>query len=567
MKYNCSATLTTNSLSGNSAVGDGGGIYIDESDPVLLGNFISGNTAGHSGGGIAMESSNPVLTANTLSGNTAVFGGGVFLYGSDPVLKGNTLKWNMANSEGGGMWLGNSDPAITSNTLIGNQADYGGGMYLFGSDPILTSNNMSGNAADYGGGLYLIYSSPHCISNTLISNLAGYAGGAVSFNTSGGVITNSILIENQSYSGGAIYLSDSDPYIINSTFSANMAEFGGGIQLNHSQLHLSNCLVWGNVASQGDSGIHTDMFSTQNIIWSNIQGGFAGTGNINTDPLFVDVAGGDYRLQVQSPCINAGKPDTIGLGLPLTDLDGNPRVMGCTIDMGAYENMSQVGGTIANDTTWASDTVYVSCDVLVADGATLNINPGVVVDFLGNYSLTVSGRLLALGAVNDSIVFTSTGGNWASIIFDFSGATNDSSIMEYCIVENGRSDFGGGLRINSNAVRISHCLIRDCIANEQGGGMFLDHADPVLSNNIVSGNTTKRGGGMYLYYSSPFIVNTILWENTVTFDGGGLCLYGSDPNIINTTISSNSAYWGEDCMYLFLIPKSRIAYYMGILLL
>ena len=42
--------------------------------------------------------------------------------------------------------------------------------------------------------------------------------------------------------------------------------------------------------------------------YSDIQGGFAGEGNIDADPLFLDAANGDYRLDICSPAIDAGDP-------------------------------------------------------------------------------------------------------------------------------------------------------------------------------------------------------------------------------------------------------------------
>jgi hypothetical protein len=76
-----------------------------------------------------------------------------------------------------------------------------------------------------------------------------------------------------------------------------------------------------------------DVSASTSITYSNVRGSFPGTGNINTDPLFVDAAGGDYRLQAGSPCIDAGDPATT-----LTeDIDGNSRPAGSGYDMGAYE--------------------------------------------------------------------------------------------------------------------------------------------------------------------------------------------------------------------------------------
>ncbi len=67
----------------------------------------------------------------------------------------------------------------------------------------------------------------------------------------------------------------------------------------------------------------------------------AGSGNISDEPMFVDLFNGNLRLQSNSPCINAGTNYYVSGDV---DLDGRPRIVGRTVDMGAYEFQSAVPG-------------------------------------------------------------------------------------------------------------------------------------------------------------------------------------------------------------------------------
>jgi hypothetical protein len=89
---------------------------------------------------------------------------------------------------------------------------------------------------------------------------------------------------------------------------------------------VTNTIVWGNTTPGDMLGLGT--FS---VSYSDIEGGWTGTDNIDADPMFVDAAGGDYHLGVGSPCIDKGTP----VGAPPADIEGTPR--DAAPDMGAYE--------------------------------------------------------------------------------------------------------------------------------------------------------------------------------------------------------------------------------------
>jgi predicted outer membrane repeat protein len=179
------------------------------------------------------------------------------------------------------------------------------GIYCSGSSPTITNCTVMMNGmADMGAGMYIKDgSSPTLINCTFTDNLA-------------------------SVMGGGMYTENSSPMLINCTFAGNSATyFGGGIYCAGGSLELTNCILW------GDTPDEISLFNNTPVItYSDIQGGWADEGNIDTDPLFADPANGNYHLLTGSPCIDAGDPTT--------PVDLEPLPNGERINMGAY------GGTI-----------------------------------------------------------------------------------------------------------------------------------------------------------------------------------------------------------------------------
>lgn len=254
---------------------------------------------------------------------------------------------------------------IDGFTFSGNVAFNGGGMYNYSSNLSITRCTFSGNTGLAGaGGMFNISSSPSVTNCTFKANHAGSAGHT---GNGGGVLnsinctpsfTNCVFVANSAISGGGMSnIIASSPIIINCTFTANQVDVangftGGGIVNDWGNPHIINCIFWENTGGSitnipGSTTNSPD--SVPVIISSNVQGLPNGAGapdangNFAADPLFMNAANGDLRLQAGSPSINTGyntfvtSPPFLQIGGTIIDLDNLPRISGGTVDMGAYE--------------------------------------------------------------------------------------------------------------------------------------------------------------------------------------------------------------------------------------
>ena len=130
------------------------------------------------------------------------------------------------------------------------------------------------------------------------------------------LIQNNIILKNK-FIGIDIY--ESNPLLINNTICFNDRY---GMRVGYIQnLKSLNNIIWGNKEAQ----IYIDSDASINLSYSDIEGGWPGAGNIDSDPLFINPQNDDYHLSDESPCKNAGSPLT-----EYNDHDGSLN------DMGAY---------------------------------------------------------------------------------------------------------------------------------------------------------------------------------------------------------------------------------------
>ena len=150
--------------------------------------------------------------------------------------------------------------------------------------------------------------------------------------------------------GGGLYIDSGTATVINSLFTGNTVPashegYGGGIARRGGSISVRNSIVWGNSAKTSSPQIYWP----ESVTYSDVEGGVAGTGNINLDPQLT----GNYHISAGSPCIDAGDNTDVPSGV-ITDLDGNARFLDDPattdtgsgtppiVDMGPYEYQGTV---------------------------------------------------------------------------------------------------------------------------------------------------------------------------------------------------------------------------------
>jgi hypothetical protein len=251
---------------------------------------LTANSAIAGDGGGALRAT---LDNCTLTGNFAASGGATSL----SAVNNCTLRGNSTLQSGGGSY---SD-RLTNCELTGNNSSGvhgGGGAYRSTLDTCALITNSA-----FSGGGALGSELSHCV---LIGNSARSSGGGASV----GTLNNCTLVGNSSFSAGG-------------TYSCT----------NH------NCIAYFNTAEYDPN------YSASSILsfCCTTPQPSSGIGNITNEPAFVNLADGDFRLQPNSPCINAGNNSYVA---STTDRDGNPSIVSGTVDIGAYEYQG-AGSTIS----------------------------------------------------------------------------------------------------------------------------------------------------------------------------------------------------------------------------
>lgn len=349
-------------IAGNRAWKGGGGAYLHQggvlSGCTVVGNVAMTNDIGYGGGAyVTVPHTIAGLITNCLfQGNSARRGGGVNLGNDNETLGGSTLvdcdilqntAVICASGDGGAgvstyrrFWM--TDCRVISNSIVKiNGTPYGAGINASPGGTIRDCRVAFNSGATYGGGIANI--SRATASNCVIeSNSATWGGGI--YCGAGGLVMDSFVTGNSSaaYMQGGTFR--------NCLFTGNgwiwahntaAVTFDNCTVTGHSEgfvleqpATVENCIVYGNTSNW------TQTKDGTNSVWRNSctkpkPAGPSDVDNTDSDPRFVNAANGDFNLRGSSPCVNQGVFRTWMTGA--RDLQGRYRVIGTSVDMGAFE--------------------------------------------------------------------------------------------------------------------------------------------------------------------------------------------------------------------------------------
>ena len=381
-----------NTVNGTQFMNGGGAVYIYASDPAFIDCDFVANTilvgeVFNTGGGAAYSlNGSPTFSGCTFTQNvsTGTNGGGAIAFGGNvtpstpifdgcvftensshqggaalnaqlatPIYTGCLFQNNAATARGGAMLTVAAGNAIVIDCeFIGNQTtspSEGAGGAFYGL-PFSTSFErcrfIDNTSADRGGAVGLANGDMSDTDATFVdcefsANHAEGAGGAFHVEDATAVLTNCLIAQNTAAVTGGVHAEGAATVVmINTTIADNSAPAGAGaIQADGAaDVAIANAIIWGNAAPQigvGDGGV--------TATYSDIQGGWAGDGNVDVDPGFVDPGACAYTPTADA-VVDAGDNSAVPEGVD-TDICGNPRFIDyaglgdAVVDMGAVERI------------------------------------------------------------------------------------------------------------------------------------------------------------------------------------------------------------------------------------
>ena len=546
-----------------------------------------GSIINRHGAAILNYTSHPIIDSCTFSYNRSRDYGGAIanMENSNPVISNSLFHANSGGEGGNDIYNNNSSPRIT-NTVFSDSIPtrYGGAVAnVNGSNPVFTKCHFINGIGNVEGGAVFNDNSTAIFNYCLFIRNSGGLGGAVSSrNYSRLEMYNCVAIFNKSSpeSGSVLYNRKSEVKLVNCTFAVNDAFVI--FNRDSTNLVIQNSVLSNNEKDRSGnppevSNQTTNPPSTVTASNSLFEGyGTDGVdGNIVGQPArFVDhenLAGPDgvfftdddgIHLSRCSPAINAGN-NAFSSSLPL-DITGNPRTIGGTVDIGAYEfagTQSSSGviyvnaaATGSNDgTSWANAFTDLTRALRASCMDSIKIAAGTY--------YPVAHRDSSFRVIKPKVIWGGypSSGNpddaqrdpvlWPTILSGDIGVQGDSLDNNFHVIVVNQPDTAvqiDGVVIEKGTANVStgpsnpYQRYLVFIGRHSGGGIYQRNGKVILTNSILRNNSTGHYGGAYLNESGLVEFNRNVFEANRAYSNGAS--YVADYTRPGTSVISNSVF-------------------------
>ncbi len=556
----------------------GGAFHILGSAPTIAGNVITGNTADGLGGAILLAgykttapAGHAVISRNTFYFNRSGDGGaGIAIIGSSPEISNNIFALNYTTGTGGaiGCWTMDSakvcSPTIANNFIYENGTNYNEtGARLGGGAIYATSDATDGRPVAFG------ISAPLIVNNVIAANGAARSGGGivlVDSNIQSATVVNNTIFGNN---GSGIYWAQTFPTIANNIVAFNT----WGLE-RENEGPTAAVVRYNDVYGNTVRGERSDYQGIGDLTGLD--------GNISADPWLDDYGTGRWHIEPDSPCRDAG--DALAVPGVWPDLDGQARILGSSVDIGADESDGRAwvspipvlhvrtgGSDSADGLGWATAKATLLAGVTAAynAGGELWVEQGVYaghfrlpawVHMYGGFNGTETSRAARNSAENvtvidgggtPGVVSSSLGGHLISALDGFT-VRNGGVFTGGVYSAGGPGGRGGGIDCNvSSPIIANNVITRNSLGSDftsdaadgAGIGMYASYAtvagNTFFDNEIL--NDYSYGGAMFITSSMPLVRGNDFHANHAPY-GSAIYAYTSFPAIVGNVFSNNSGY-------------------------
>lgn len=468
--------------------GNGGAVYMDNTQASLQSSEIYTNTAANGAGVYVSGGSAAIEGGNRIYSNTATNGAGIYAAGTVTVVN-NFIYQNTASANGGGYYNSTGDTGFWHNDLVENTANNGGGLFVANGAPTIRSNIIISNTGLVGAaGAHGSGGAPSLGYNNFFANNGPNFGGTIPNGGPGSIAEDPLFVEpevfNYRIAITSTMIDRGDPALpLTVDFEDDIRPSHQGFDIGADE--IGGCFV-------RNLSLPDDIYGSPQLV--------------------VDLASHGDTVQIDGICFG---------------------VNGRIVNASTVSQTVFISKSLILDGEWDSPFLPVGTPAVLDAkmlGRTLYVDEGITV--------TVKNITLINGDANESgLLATGQGGN----VYN----TGDL-VLDNVNVYSGTAVSGGGIyNAATGILHLQHSEVATNTASGNGAGLY--HAGASLmveKNDFYNNDAAVDGGGLYLNSSGSVttaVQNNFIYRNNALDNGGGLYNVNTAAKIWHNTILENTA--------------------------